>query len=815
CGGGGGGQSGAAERAAAVDTDRDGIPDATDEDDDNDGFDDSIDPYPLDPDRGAEPVSVPDPALRDALLKELGKEPGSKIYRHEMAGIAFLSVHKAGVASLEGLQFAVGLKDLHVDWNPISDLTPLLELPELFRLDISYTQVRDFTQLWSMPALGDLHASATRISDLSWLSGLPELIGLEISRNNVSDLSPVSSLSRLRYLDLAHNSIGDLTPLSNMNRLERLDLCDNHGLTDLTPLSNLTRLERLDLRRIYELTDIAPLSSLKSLKILNLHDLPRLLDLEPLSSLTALEELAMPLSLLTIPQPRDLAPIGDKSSLVKLDLHNNNLADVAPLAGLTSLEELDLTQNRVSDLSAFANLPSIKRLTLVDNQVADLSPLVDNSALGEGDVVRVLRNPLSGASIDSHVPALRDRGVEVSFDRALVHASDGPRIHNDNLLVMPIAPGDLATDGDVWIDRVAQRFYTYFEDAFDFLIMIWSKEPVGADLYGLYSSVTNGTLGIGKREIKESTYWGSVGRLQGVISFPFPDVSIMNGPMLHEIMHRWAAYVAERPTHWEYSSGYGQLGGFRAEDLVDLGGGRYAAGTFGLIGNGGNGVPYSPIELYLAGFIPPGEVPDLLVAEDADQLMEGGRYVRTDDGSLVFTASRIARLSIEDIVAEHGIRVPDHTQSQREFRAAALLLIDEASPAYRSLLDKLSEEVVWFELVEDKDPKTDFYNFYQATGGRATMAMGGLSEFNTGTPVPSTPRLISARSARMPEEDGAVGQPRFDLLFQEIEGVPHWPQVLDGLHGPSASHPAWCKHESYANLRMPSATKQRKERIHE
>ena len=79
-------------------------------------------------------------------------------------------------------------------------------------------------------------------------------------------------------------------------------------------------------------------------------------------------------------------------------------------------------------------------------------------------------------------------------------------------------------------------------------------------------------------------------------------------------MHTWANFVIEpgRP-HWGFSSANGVLGGFDSAELVRLGNGRYAAGSFGTLGND---LPYSPIELYLAGLIAPEEVPDLWVAND-------------------------------------------------------------------------------------------------------------------------------------------------------------------------------------------------------
>ena len=110
--------------------------------------------------------------------------------------------------------------------------------------------------------------------------------------------------------------------------------------------------------------------------------------------------------------------------------------------------------------------------------------------------------------------------------------------------------------------------------------------------------------------------------------------------------------------------------------------GRYTAGEFSPQGHF-DGRPYSPIELYVAGFIPSEKVPYLWVAEDGQFLRdEGGNYVLGNDGHRIFTASRVKEYTIEDIIAENGPRVPDYLQSQKDFRAAAILLIDEDHPGF-------------------------------------------------------------------------------------------------------------------------------------
>ena len=325
------------------------------------------------------------------------------------------------------------------------------------------------------------------------------------------------------------------------------------------------------------------------------------------------------------------------------------------------------------------------------------------------------------------------------------------QIFNDNVFVLPItenlvvdrAPSALA------MRDYTRHFYGLFADEFDFLLVVRNL-IYGVDFDGVicarYIAVKNDVQGTGAALFSDEHSWGSSGRLQGVITFNYvatqsgPEwAPIGRGPGLHEFMHRWANFVL--PTadgaHWGFSSANGLLGGFDIINLVDHGDNRYTAGEFNT--NGSHGQPFSPIEQYLAGFISPEEVPDLWVAEDGEWVRDSeGGILRASNGYKIFSASQIKTYTIADIISEHGPRVPGVSRSQRDFRAAVILLTDEKHPANRRVLERLSEDVSWTShaaFTEEGDNpvgnavwKT---NFYESTGGRATIAMDGLSHFQS------------------------------------------------------------------------------------
>ena len=335
------------------------------------------------------------------------------------------------------------------------------------------------------------------------------------------------------------------------------------------------------------------------------------------------------------------------------------------------------------------------------------------------------------------------------------------QIYNDNIVVLPISED--FTDGLTMVALpladYTTRFYEYFKDEFDFLFILTNLDRnVNRDLQVVYSGrhtfVHNDVQGIGEPHVPDfveprfsdtdtaTATWGSSGRLQAVLDFPFAESGLLwtpigSGTGLHEVMHHWANHLV--PTaddaHWGFSSANGLLGGFDIMLLEDHGNGRYTAGRFHT--NGSHGRPFSPIELYLAGLAPPEEVPDLWVAEDGEWLLdsEGNRQL-APNGYPLFSASGFRTITIEEIIAEHGQRIPDVDQSQKDFRAAVILLVNEDHPANSRVLEKLSEEVSWVSVpaFTHRGDRTignslRYTNFYESTDGRATMTMDGLSVF--------------------------------------------------------------------------------------
>ena len=350
--------------------------------------------------------------------------------------------------------------------------------------------------------------------------------------------------------------------------------------------------------------------------------------------------------------------------------------------------------------------------------------------------------------------------------RADVHSSsETPVVRQitqfaDVVVVMSVS-GSLRT-AELDFTALARKFHDHYPDEFDYLIFVSNLPRLEDNQFyryvGAYRSVQNAVEGIGL-----GLFGSSEGTLKGTIHMPYR-TAILNGPMLHEIWHTWANYTVPTSVraHWGYSSANGQLGGFDPENLLVLGNGLYSGGDFGPHANGGNSVPYSPIELYLAGLIPPQEVPALWVAKD-------GKFERRESGNVIFSASEIETWSVQRIVAEHGVRVPDWTTSQKRFRAAAVLLTDDEFTATPTILQQVADHVRTFS--HPGPDRFRLFNFWEATGGRATLKMDDLRSGTVGgnrAPVPvgslASVRLAAGGAAAEVDVAAAFRDPDDDAL---------------------------------------------------
>jgi len=191
---------------------------------------------------------------------------------------------------------------------------------------------------------------------MSPLANLTSLTGLGLGNNQISDISLLANLTNLTTLSLSENQISNISLLANLTNLTELGL-GNNQISNISSLSNLIKLKQLALDG-NQITALSALSGLTDLRI------------------------------------------------VWLD--NNNIADISPLSGLIRIGEVE------EDDPWLDEREGIKiSIGLRDNQITDIGPLVENEGLSEGDGIDLRGNPLSNYSLNTYIPQLEERGVNV------------------------------------------------------------------------------------------------------------------------------------------------------------------------------------------------------------------------------------------------------------------------------------------------------------------------------------------------------------------------------------------------------------------
>ncbi len=192
---------------------------------------------------------------------------------------------------------------------------------------------------------------------------------------------------------------------SDLASVEEID-ASNRGIRSIDGLQYCVALVRLRIRG-NAITDLGPIAALTRVTDLDASD-NDIVDLQPLANLVGLINLSLGANAI-----HDLTPLQAMQSLNILYLNENQIDDIAPLAGCIRLNHLFLSSNQISDLGPLTGLIYVRNLDLSFNAIMDIAPLVANTGLGNGTEIWLAGNPLSDASRNDLIPALRARGATV------------------------------------------------------------------------------------------------------------------------------------------------------------------------------------------------------------------------------------------------------------------------------------------------------------------------------------------------------------------------------------------------------------------
>ncbi len=289
--------------------------------------------------------------------------------------------------------------------------------------------------------------------------------------------------------------------------------------------------------------------------------------------------------------------------------------------------------------------------------------------------------------------------------------------------IIPQSDYDNFLEGNGDLKLISEKVYEYVKDDFDFIIILSEEEEKPDGLFfGRSTLVQNQIEGLGGSMYNNASSYGSTEKLKSIIYMPKTEY-IRNGPFLHEIAHTWGNKGFIETTvggHWGYASTAGQLGGF--DTLEDLGNNTYRGklngqNGFGAFANGGNSIPYGNLELYLMGLIDGDELEDIQLAINPEVGQSAGE----------FTADEIQTLTSQNLIATHGERLPSVQDSQKAFKALAVII--STAVLESSKMDEIKLNLENFS--KQSAPGASWgstNNFWMATQGKASFDFSVLQE---------------------------------------------------------------------------------------
>ena len=232
----------------------------------------------------------------------------------------------------------------------------------------------------------------------------------------------------------------------------------------------------------------------------------------------------------------------------------------------------------------------------------------------------------------------------------------------------PSAQNALHNLGTSDLSGLTQSIYSEIPDNYDFLILgsAMHGEKLGSSsnfTAGAHHRVKNIASGIGIDPQDDTALYGSSsGRLMSINLIDTADRGNKINNVLHELTHQWSSFfdggLGLGQGHWDDFSNVGSiLGGYEwipqpdGSWLVDKDHKKSNLSRMALL------------DRYTAGFIEADAVPDILVYDQSTTHPE----TRAANDTPIQPGEIVTTVTIEDIIAVEGERLPSSTESQKHF----------------------------------------------------------------------------------------------------------------------------------------------------
>lgn len=248
-----------------------------------------------------------------------------------------------------------GLKCLLIDGSTmlsVNQMETFSELDNLEYLTLKYRRINTLKYFSKMTKMKELILEGCNVSDLSPIENLVNLTKLDITGNSaLRTLDPIYKMVNLKGL-----VAGGGGAAGKIGGKEAKGAVSTMNLSDINVVKNLTKLDNIDLNSNFKLKSIRPLEACKDMEEVYLQNCTQLEDVEVLGKLRKITKL----NLTSCPRIRDLYFIRHLHELIELQ-YNGTSVDTPSLASILKAPNLQMLKGNNADLISKAMLVSEKK----------------------------------------------------------------------------------------------------------------------------------------------------------------------------------------------------------------------------------------------------------------------------------------------------------------------------------------------------------------------------------------------------------------------------------------------------------------------
>lgn len=194
-----------------------------------------------------------DPVLENIIIENEGLE---NLTIADLENMEYLYLNRwnnndPAVQSLEGIQYAKNLKYIDIHNHPISDLSPIKDIP-FKSISLSDTNVSDLSPLQNWTITDDVYfqfpnnafTSLKGLNKIKLSSQVKGIKAIDFSGNKLTNIDEIAAFENYTFsyiegIQLNDNKLTDISPLAKLNVTDKVYQIDlsNNNIQDITPLA--------------------------------------------------------------------------------------------------------------------------------------------------------------------------------------------------------------------------------------------------------------------------------------------------------------------------------------------------------------------------------------------------------------------------------------------------------------------------------------------------------------------------------------------------------------------------------------------------